>query len=179
MPRKPIGQVAMTPAERQRKRREAIIKTTPKPPAPAITKTEQGDLQRLINRREKVLKQVASARSAELMADFEQQMAAEYSFDDRQVWEEAARNGRAAIEEANEKIAEECARLGIPHQFAPHLTFGWAGKGENMIAERRAELRRVAQTRIQAIEARAVVEPCARARKSWRSGLPRRWLAIS
>jgi lipopolysaccharide biosynthesis regulator YciM len=48
--------------------------------------------------------------------------------------------------------------LGIPHQFAPHLTFGWAGKGENMIAERRAELRRVAQTRIQAIEARAVVE---------------------
>jgi hypothetical protein len=36
------------------------------------------------------------------MADFEQQMAAEYSFDDRQVWEEATRHGQAAVEEANE-----------------------------------------------------------------------------
>jgi hypothetical protein len=158
MPRPPIGERAMTAAERQRKRRQEIIDTTPKRPAPEITKAEQAELQKLINRREKVLRQVAAARSADLMADFEQQMAAEYSFDDRDVWAEATRRGRAAVDEANQKIAEECALLGIPSQFAPCLAFGWSSRGENASKERRTELRRVAQTRIEAIEKRALVE---------------------
>ena len=69
MPRKPIGERAMTAAERQRKRRQEIIETTPARRAPEITKAEGLELQKLINRRERVLKQVAAARSAELMAD--------------------------------------------------------------------------------------------------------------
>jgi hypothetical protein len=158
MPRKPIGLVAMTAAERQRKRRQEIIETTPARPAPEITKAEALELQKLINRRERVLKQVAAARSAELMADFEQQMAAEYKFDDREVWAEATRRGRAAVAEANDRIAAECAKLGIPSQFAPCLAFGWSERGVNASKARRDELRRVAKTRIDAIEKRALVE---------------------
>ena len=36
--------------------------------------------------------------------------------------------------------------------------FYWQGRGENGIASRRAELRRMATTKIEAIEARAIVE---------------------
>lgn len=146
---------------------------TPKPPmrrgapapapaparsAPQITKAEAAQLQQLINRRERVLKQVAVARSAELLADFEPQMAAQYSFDDREVWAQATRRGQEIVDDSNKRIAAECAALGIPSQFAPKLIFGWLGRGENAIASRRAELRRVAQTRIEAIEKRAIVQ---------------------
>jgi hypothetical protein len=148
----------MTAAERQRKRRQEIIDTTPALPAPQITKGEQAELQKLINRRERVLKQVAASRSAELMANFEQQMAAEYRFDDREVWAEATRYGEAAVAEANDRIAQECAKLGIPSQFAPCVVFGWLGRGENGSKHRRDELRRVARTRIEAIEQRALVD---------------------
>lgn len=158
MPRKPLGERPMTAAERQAKRRQAIIETTPQPPAPEITKAEATELQKLINRREKVLKQVAAARSAELMADFERQMSAIYSFDDREVWSEATRRGQAAVDQANERIAEDCAKLGIPSAFAPRLAFGWVGRGENGSKERRAELRKLAEASITAIEQRALVE---------------------
>jgi hypothetical protein len=156
--RKPIGERAMTAAERQRRRRQEIVATTPAQRVPEISKAEGIELQKLINRREKVLKQVAAARSAELMADFEQQMAAEYRFDDREVWTEATRRGRTAVAAANDLIAAECATLGIPSQFAPQLAFGWMSRGENATKERRDELRRVAKTRIEAIEKRANVE---------------------
>jgi hypothetical protein len=158
MSRNPIGDRPMTDAERQAKRRQAILDTTPALPAPLITKAEKEDLQRLINRREKVLKQIASARSATLLADFEQQMAAIYSFDDREVWAQATRRGQAAVDEANKLIAEECAKLGIPSQFAPSLVFGWMNRGENLSKARRDELRRAATTRIAAVEAQAIVQ---------------------
>jgi hypothetical protein len=158
MPRKPIGPKPMTAAERQQRRRQAIVETTPALPAPLMTRVEREELQRLINRREKVLKQVAAARSAELLADFEQQMAAQYSFDDNEVWAEATRRGRAAVGQANDQIAAECARLGIPSTFAPRLVFGWHDRGQNMLKDRRDELRRAAQSRIAAIEKRALVD---------------------
>jgi len=42
--------------------------------AGAMTRGEREDLQRLIRQREKVLKSAAQQRSAELLADFENQM---------------------------------------------------------------------------------------------------------
>jgi hypothetical protein len=43
-------------------------------------------------------------------------------------------------------------------EFRPSLRLGWIGRGENLMKDRRAELRRVAQTKIAAIEAQAVAE---------------------
>jgi hypothetical protein len=48
----------------------------------AMTKYERDDLHRLIRQREKVLKSAAKQRSAEVLADFENQMGQEYRFDD-------------------------------------------------------------------------------------------------
>jgi len=56
----------------------------------AITKSEREDLQRLVRQREKVLKSAAAQRSAELIADFENQMGQEFAFDDDEVWKAAA-----------------------------------------------------------------------------------------
>jgi len=67
-----------------------------------MTKGEREDLQRLVRQREKVLKSAAKQRSAELIADFENQMGQEYSFDDDKVWAEASNIAKAAVRKADE-----------------------------------------------------------------------------
>ena len=52
-----------------------------------MTKSEREDLQRLIRQREKVQKSAGKLRSRELLADFENQLSAEFSFDDDAIWE--------------------------------------------------------------------------------------------
>src|SRR5580704_16461033 len=47
-----------------------------------ITKSEIENLQHLVRQRERVQKSAAKQRSADLLADFENQMASEFSFDD-------------------------------------------------------------------------------------------------
>src|SRR5262249_34519806 len=57
--------------------------------------------------------------------------------------------------EADAAIAALCRERGIPEDFRPCLRLGWRGRGENAYADRRAELRRGAQTRIAAQVKRA------------------------
>jgi hypothetical protein len=54
-----------------------------------MTKGEREDLQRLVRQREKVLKSPAKQRSAELLAEFENQIGQEYFFDQDEVWQKA------------------------------------------------------------------------------------------
>ena len=51
-----------------------------------MIRSEREDLQRLVRQRERVLKSAAKQRSADLIADFENQMGSEYSFDQDEVW---------------------------------------------------------------------------------------------
>jgi hypothetical protein len=145
MPRPPIGEKAMTAAERQQRHRDIV---TAKP----MTKSERDDLARLIRNREKVMKSAAVQRSSELLAEFEQQMASVYSYDQDETWKAATEAAHAAVQVAQVAIAERCKELGIPARFAPSVSFSWHGRGENAIASRRTELRNVAKTRIAAIE---------------------------
>jgi len=145
MPRPPIGEKAMTPAERQRRHRDIV---TAKP----RTKSEREDLAKLIRNREKVMKSAARERSAELLAEFEQQMASVYSYDQDEVWKSATEAAAAAVAVAQQAIAERCSEMGIPARFAPNVEFSWRGRGENAIKDRRTELRAVAKSRIEAIE---------------------------
>jgi hypothetical protein len=124
-----------------------------------MTKGERDDLRRLIVRREKALKSAAKQRSAELLADFDSQLAAEYRFDDDAVWEAATKLAEAEVAKAQERVAARCAELGIPRKFAPSLKLFWSGRGyDNSVKQRREELRRVAYSRIEAIERAAVVQ---------------------
>jgi hypothetical protein len=124
-----------------------------------MTKSEREDLQRLVRQREKVLKSAAKQRSAELIADFENQMGQEYSFDQDEVWAEAARVTKAVVDKAQEQIKARCREIGIPDRFAPGLELGWRNRGyENLIAKRRTELRLMAQKAIAAQEQKAIVQ---------------------
>ena len=124
----------------------------------AMTKHEREDLQRLVRQREKVLKSAAKQRSAELIADFENQMGQEFSFDQDEVWERATKIAQAALAKANEQIAARCHEIGIPKRFAPGLDLSWYGRHENATKQRRDELLKMAETRIVAIERKAVTK---------------------
>lgn len=124
-----------------------------------MTKSEREDLQRLTRQREKVLIAAAKQRTAELIADFESQMAARYDFDDDAVWEAAVKAVEPEINKAKERVAARCRELGIPRQFAPKLDLSWRHTGyANVIDAQKKELRRVAKTQADALEARAIVE---------------------
>ena len=125
---------------------------------PAITKSEREELQRLVLKREKVLKSAAKQRSAELLADFENQMGQNYSFDQDETWAAAMNAAEQEVAKAQARVAVRCAELGIPKQFAPELDVRWYSRGENAVKDRRAELRKMAMTRVEAIEREAITK---------------------
>jgi hypothetical protein len=126
--------------------------------AARMTPHERGALAKLICLRERVLKSKTKERSAELVAQFEQQIAAVYSFDDDEVWREAHEAAEAAIKHANEQVARRCRELGIPKQFAPSLDCQWWERGENAVKKRREELRKVALSHIAALQREAITK---------------------
>jgi hypothetical protein len=123
-----------------------------------MTKSEREDLQRLIRQREKVLKSAAKQRSADVLADFENQMEQRYSFNQDEVWREANKIAEAAIAKAQEQIRARCREIGIPDRFAPTINVHWYSRGENAVAERRVELRKMATTAIAAQERKAITQ---------------------
>ena len=122
----------------------------------AMTKSERAELSSLIRKRERVMKAAARERSTTLLAEFEAQSARIYSFNEDEVWKQATLAAKEAAVQANEVILARCRELGIPSEFAPGVNFSWYGRGENAVAERRAELRRVAKAKIDRFEAEAV-----------------------
>jgi hypothetical protein len=124
-----------------------------------MSKGEREDLHRLTRQREKVLKNAAEQRSAELLADFDNQMGQEYSFDQDEVWQQAVKTVEPVVAKARAQITARCRELGIPDRFAPSIDLEWRARGyDNSIDRRKAELRRMAKTRIEAIERKAITD---------------------
>jgi hypothetical protein len=96
-----------------------------------ITKGEREDLQRLIRQREKVLKSAAKQRSAELLADFENQLASQFTFDQDEIWKKAHDVAKRAVAKAQCEVAARCRELGIPERFSPGLGIEWYRRGES------------------------------------------------
>jgi hypothetical protein len=119
-----------------------------------MTKGEREDLAKLCRQREKLAKVEADARAAEMLADFQKQLATIHSYNDHEVWKKAKAAAQAATDEARRIVEASLNELGIPRQFAPLLSLEWYGRGENAAAERRAELTKVAVSRIDAITKR-------------------------
>lgn len=128
-----------------------------KPDRP-MTKAERDDLIRLVKQRERVAKTAAEQRSAAMLAEFEQQIARIHGFDKNEIWNAAVKAAIEAARKANDLIAEQADRLGIPKEFHPRLNFSWASRGENEYQSRRTELRKVAKAEIEAIEKTARVQ---------------------
>lgn len=123
-------------------------------PVPTVNRrlksSEAHDLAVLVKDRARVLKAHADAQAAAHIAEFEKQMAAEYQWDDDEVWKEAAERCQDAVRAARDVIEKRCRELGIPQAFAPQVGMSWIGRGENLLTQRRAELRRVAKSEIEA-----------------------------
>ena len=123
----------------------------PKLSPDGMSSRERSDLAQLCRQRERLAKRGIEAHCAALKADFEKKLAAQYSFDQNETWKDAAHSALAAAEKAQKLIADECAKLGIPREFAPGLTVQWYHRGENASAKRRAELRHVADSKIESL----------------------------
>jgi outer membrane scaffolding protein for murein synthesis (MipA/OmpV family) len=124
-----------------------------------MTKGERDELAKILKARARLAGRVVEQRAAELLAEAEQQLATVYKVND-QAWRELTATAQQTVREADAELARRCRTLGIPEEFRPHLTVGWWGRGENGDRERRAELRKVAQSRIatMAKSARVAIE---------------------
>ena len=122
-----------------------------------MTAREREELAKLTRRREAVAKTTAKQRSAELLADVEQSLAAQFKAD-AAVWREITSAAAEAVAEADAKIAALCKDGGVPESFRPGLNLQWHSRGENASKERRNELRKVASTRIEALQQAAFAE---------------------
>ena len=117
-----------------------------KPPtmSPQLSNAERERLLKVARLREKVAKTAAGERATAMIADFEQQLASCYRFDQDVTWKAAHDAADQIVEEARRKIGDRCAELGIPERFASDLGLRWYSRGENASKERRAELRKMA-----------------------------------
>lgn len=124
-----------------------------------MTKAEREELARLLKARARVANRVAEQRAAELFADVERQLATRYEAD-AAAWKDVTSAAKKFVEEADAELARRCRARDIPEQLRPRLVYGWLMRGENAFKDRRAELRKVAQTRIEALAAmaRATIE---------------------
>lgn len=123
-----------------------------------MTRVERTELGQLIRKREKVMKSQAQERSAALLAEFDAQSAKIYHYDDDPVWAKVEAEAKAAVESAQRAIHDRCKELGIPDEFAPGVAFTWYGRGHNSVADRRAELRRAAKSKVDALEKEAITK---------------------
>ena len=121
-----------------------------------MTKTERGELERIIKGRRRVASKAIEQRKAELLADAEQRLAAKYKISDV-AWADVTASAEKAVQDADSIVAQKCRELGIPEEFRPSLSIGWWSRGENMLRERRVELRKVAQTCIDAMARKALL----------------------
>jgi hypothetical protein len=84
-----------------------------------MTSRERNELISLCRTRARLAKQVADQRAAELLADFEAQLATEYAWDDDETWTEANRIAEAALADANgssrSAVATSGSRTGSRH----------------------------------------------------------------
>jgi hypothetical protein len=86
------------------------------------------------------------------------QLSAIFHFDDDATWAKANAIAEAAVSAAQKGIESRCLEIGIPKQFAPGISMGWYGRGENACPRRRAELRKLADARIESMLRDAIVQ---------------------
>lgn len=129
------------------------IDTTP------MTKGERDDLAKVVRMNAKVARTRVDQLKAERLADLEAQLSARYKVDDER-WTTITAEAQQLVNTLDAEVAAICEREGIPAEFRPGIALGWYGRGENLMAKRRAELRKRGQAKVEAVarQARAEIE---------------------
>lgn len=122
-----------------------------------LSRTERNDLVTLARRRARVAVNDAKARAAEMKAEVEEALAREFSSQDER-WKHEIDAAWEQIQEVQAMISAKLSTEGVPDQFHPRVSLGWVSRGENVVNERRVELRRVATSRIDEMLKRATAE---------------------
>ena len=122
-----------------------------------MTRGERTELATLVKMRARVAKDDIGSRQAQLLADVEAQLAAHYS-PRHEAWADVTEQAEKMVKSVDADIAARCRELGIPERFRPSINVAWYGRGENADKNRRAELRKVAETRLAASAKAAKVE---------------------
>jgi hypothetical protein len=84
-----------------------------------LSNTDRERLLKVARLREKVAKAAFAEHGAQLMANFDQQLATVYSFDTNETWKKAFKAADDAARVAQKAVDEECEQLGIPKQSHP------------------------------------------------------------
>lgn len=132
--------------------------TTPTPnrlSGDGMTAKERVELAKLLRSNERVAKTAAKERSAHIRAEIEAKLSDSFSAEDA-LWAEVSRAAQIEIAKADAIIAERCHEIGVPEEFRPHLDLSWRGRGVNANPSRRAELRKLANARVDALERSAL-----------------------
>lgn len=114
-----------------------------------MNRSDREELRKVLNGRRRVARSTVEHRKAQLVADMETQLARIYPKDDPR-WREITATAEAAVRKADALVAKHCREAGIPEEFRPGLNIYWHGRGENGCEKRRAELRKVGTTQIEA-----------------------------
>jgi hypothetical protein len=121
----------------------------------SLSKADRDSLIRLVRQRAKVAKATADERKKVLLAEVDDLLTAEFQAQEL-LSVEAARIAQEAAQKANDQIRAQCALLGVPAKFAPELSLNWISRGaDTSNPRRRAELRALAQVRLDAHTATA------------------------
>jgi hypothetical protein len=122
-----------------------------------MTKAERLELAKVVRMQAKSARARIDQRKAERLAQLEEELAAEYGHDDER-WSAITEEALRLVQALDAELAEVCAAHGIRPEFRPKLQLSWYDRGENGVARRRAELRKVAVTRSEADAQRARAE---------------------
>jgi hypothetical protein len=122
-----------------------------------MSSAERSDLSKLVRIRARIARKEVGYRIAQLLANVEQQLAAQFS-KDHKLFQDVTRKAEAVIKEADAEIAKRSREMGIPDAFRPSLQLDWLGRGENAFKERRRELRAVAETELEQRAEKAKLE---------------------
>lgn len=127
-----------------------------------MLKAERLEIAKVVRGRARVAQHDADRHAARLTADFEAQLAAMYPIN-HPAWAEITKRAAKRVAEVDMEIQQICRERGIPENFRPSIHVTWSDRGENGLKWRRAELRKVAQTKIAALIKAAKAEIQSRA----------------
>jgi hypothetical protein len=115
-----------------------------------LSRAETHDLGMIIKDRAKVLRSHVEQRAAEILAKFDEELANKYNYDES-VWRKIGNDAQDILLDAATKLHRKCEEIGVPGDYAPTLGLTWHGRGQQAITSHRAALRRMAQSRIDAM----------------------------
>lgn len=135
-----------------------ITPTTRETTTRRLARHETHDLSMIIKDRTKVLEAHTDEQAKACLADFEKKLSTIYSYDEDEVWKRATEDAMVEVKKCQDRIDARCQKLGIPKDLSPQLVLSWEGRGQMKTEQRRAELRRVARSEVEAMKASAVTK---------------------